>query len=224
MNTNNNEQAGVMYRLHAPLIEGWCMATDYVRRNGKRSFQPVHEVKVRRIEDLAEVNGILEINEAFGTEGEEGVINLILEPIKDDGGNVPANAIAYVGASNASLGIFKESVEAAHKSVRVGGSFGANTLNVIAQLALSGKCLKLDSAHFTADSSFFASQMLYEKFKHDGSSNGSERRLYPNASDRTENTGIKVMPNLNVTLDGTSYLKIPVGGAAKIQFKTTFLK
>lgn len=221
----------VKKRVFAPLTKHFALETDYVEINGERGVQElVKDPRLIRVKDLDTHNGILDMDAAHNSSAEVGDIELTLEVKKNtEGVPVAEEVLVYLGLSENSIAFapsFKnDSID--YTDLKIGGTYGTDTLNVIADLAKNGTSLTLTYIHATAgDPKAFTHKPTHKKFRHDGASDGDFRYPFPRAGRRDENTNIREIDNVAIVLDGFSGLEISVLGGVPIAFQidTVFLK
>lgn len=224
-------------RIYAPFTKDLCMATPWAYVDGELSYRPLAPGTVEQelITDVQKAGGIVDPNYSIlvQTQGvdEQGQLELTLklsDDKKEDGSFVyPEKAMVKIGADADSPEIFPSDAVGVFPGLQVGGTFGENTLTIIAQLARQGKHLIINGMHIDADNDkHFTAKMVERKFKHDGSSLGDRNILYPKSLASDEQTTIRVLGDINVQLDGFGYLEIPIyrGIGANLTLDTTFTK
>jgi len=227
-------------RIYAPITKSLCIATPYAYVNGKQSYLPLeNKAQIEIIEEVQKAGLPVEddMSLLYGKGGalEHGQIELVLS-IYEDGFNTDgeedadatyaAKVDAMVGVDGDSLGIFPSST-AQHADLKIGGTFGEDTLKVIASLAREGEYLKINGMHIDADDNkHFTAKMVEQQYRHDGSSAGDKNILYPKALASDEQTTIRTINDLDVYLDGYNFLEIPIykGADANLTLDTTFKK
>lgn len=221
----------VKKRVFAPLTKHFALETDYVEINGERGVQElVSSPDLVRVADLDEYNGVLDMDAAHNSSAEVGEIELTLKIKEDAEGNPNADEVlVYLGLSEWSIKFapqFQNSI-IDYTDLIIGGTYGSETLDVIADLAKNGTSLTLTYIHATAeDSKAFTHKPTHKKFRHDGASDGDKRYPFPRAGSRDENTSIREIDNVAIVLDGFSGLELSVlaGTPVSFQIDTVYLK
>jgi len=218
-------------RIYSPITKDICVSTPWAKVNGKVSYLPMEkgQVDVELIEDVEKSSvGIVDSNYSLiaGQKGhaENGQLELTL--LLEDVAENAAKGVVKVGVDSSSLQIFPNGTESV-TGLTVGGTFGTETLKVIARLADGGSFLKINGMHIDADDNkHFTSKMIERQYNHDGSSSGDVNHLYPKAQASDEQTTIRSIESMNVFLDGCGYLEIPVhkGVEVNLTLDTTYVK
>jgi hypothetical protein len=224
-------------RIYAPFTKDLCMATPWAYVDGELSYRPLPAGTMEQelITDVKKAGAIVDYNYSIlvKNEGdkETGQLELTLElsaEKKEDGTfKYPEKAMIKIGIDGDSAEIFPGENADFLVGLSISGTFGANTLGIIAQLARQGRHLVINGMHIDADNDkHFTAKMVDRQFKHDGSSLGDRNILYPKSLASDEQTTIRVLGDVNVKLDGFSYLEVPVyrGIGANLTLDTTFVK
>ena len=216
-------------RIYTPITADLCIATPHARVKGKISYAPLPEgaAEIELIEDVEEDGGIVDANYSIIANrkghSEEGDISLtILLPTSA----TKVKSTVLIGVDADSLPIFGLST-AVDAKLEIGGTFGADTLAVLAGLARCGTGLRINGIHVDADDDkHFTSRMVERQFSHDGSSAGDTKHSYPKSDSKDQQTTIRSIEGMNVYLDGFSFLQMQVhkGIAVNMTIQTTFLK
>lgn len=215
-------------RIYAPITKDLCITTPYAYVNGKRSYLPMQENEVELIEEVRKAGFEVDFDQSLisNSKGhaEDGQLELTLsiEDIVDN----PAKINVLLGVDDNSIGVFPVSTDIAPE-LTIGGTYGTDTLKVIAALSRSGTAFRINGMHIDADDNkHFTAKMIERQYKHDGSSAGDKNHLYPKAQASDEQTTIRTIQNMEVILDGFGYLEIPVykGVEANLTLDTTYIK
>lgn len=217
-------------RIYTPVTQDLCITTPYAVIDGKVSYSPMprgkHETEL--IEDVKKVGGIVDTNYSLLSKQkghtEEGQIELTV--MLPDSPELPNRGVVKLGVYKNSLKLFPTSPTSTD-NLTISGTFGAATLDIIAQLAERGSALIIKGMHIDCDDQkHFTGKMVERQFSHDGSSAGDKNHLYPKPSARDEQTTIRSMENMDVYLDGFGYLEIPVhkGVEVNMTIATTYVK
>ncbi|BDS12384.1 hypothetical protein [Aureispira anguillae] len=223
-------------RIYAPFTTDLCMATPWAYVDSKLSYRPLTPGTVEQelITDVQKAGGIVDHNYSILAQSKEMAeqgqleLTLMLSDEKDAEGNFryQAKEMVRVGINRQSMDIFP-SDPSFPTGLVVGGTFGEETLDIIARLAREGKSLTINGMHIDADDDkHFTAKMIERQFKHDGSSLGDKNILYPKSLASDEQTTIRVIADINVKLDGFGYLEIPIyrGIGANLTLDTTFAR
>ncbi|BDS12994.1 hypothetical protein [Aureispira anguillae] len=235
-------------RIYTPISADLCVPTPHVMIRGKLSYMPLPDdvpAEYELITDVEELGGIVDkkysliSNSSEKGHEEEGRLELILgvKPniaqvgkVGEDGYTEaethPAKIMVKVGLDGDSLQIFPSST-AISNSLVIDGTYGKDTLEVIAKLARNGSYLKIDGMHIDADDDkHFTAKMVERRFSHDGTSAGDKNHLYPKALASDEQTTIRTIEKMNTFLDGFVYLEIPVyqGVGVNMTLETVYVK
>jgi hypothetical protein len=208
-----------------------AVETDYVEEEGTGAVLkiPVDATK-RKIVSVAEVKALnlplvqtvgtgmagmagadhkSDYNHSCGCNGHEGQI---LELDLNLSATAGTDGIARIGLHDDGYNLFPTGVVAG-QDVTVGGYRGADTLQVLGQLAQHGtfKVTKIYAA--ATDQSFFGARMVLKGVKADGTSTSEKAIQWTKASGDSENTTIRenVFPG-GLVLTGMNYLEIPTKG------------
>jgi len=217
-------------RIYTPISADLCIATPHAKVKGKISYTPLPEgtAEIELIEDVEAVGGIVDANYSIIANrkghSEEGEISLTIElPDTDES---PTKLMVLLGVDEKSLPIFGLPT-AVDKRLVIGGTFGTETLTVLAGLARRGTGLRIDGVHVDADDDkHFSSRMIERQFSHDGNSAGDKPHIYPKSDSKDQQTTIRTIEGMNTYLDGFSFLQMPVhkGIAVNMTIQTTYLK
>lgn len=217
-------------RIYTPISADSCMTTPYAMVNGKKSYMPLPEgaFEVELTSTVLDAGGLVDPNYSLVSSqkghSEEGQIELtLLLPEKETN---PLKTVVRLGVDGESLPIFGVST-VQNEALEVSGTFGEETLSVLAGLARSGTALKVNGAHFDADDDkHFTGRMTERQFSHDGTSAGDKNILYPKSMADDQQTTIRVISNLDTYLDGFGFLEIPLykGVEVRIILDTTYVK
>lgn len=215
-------------RIYTPISADSCITTPYVMIQGKKSYMPLGGFEVELISEVLEMGGLVDPNYSLVSSqkghSEAGQIELTLK-LPDVAEN-PAKTVMRIGVYEKSLPIFGVPTEQ-DDAVEVSGTFGENTLAIIAGLANRGTALKINGAHFDADDDkHFTGRMTERQFSHDGTSAGDNNILYPKSMADDQQTTIRIISDLDIYLDGFGYLEIPLykGVEVRIILDTTYIK
>lgn len=232
----NLEMANVK-RIYAPFTKDLCMASPWAYVDGELSYRPLPAGTVEQelITDVQKAGGIVDPNysilvqnEANNEQGQLELTLLLSDEKKEDGTyKYPEKAMVKIGIDGDSAEIFPGENADFLVGLVIGGTFGPNSLGIIAQLARQGKHLTINGMHIDADNDkHFTAKMVDRQFKHDGSSMGDRNILYPKSLASDEQTTIRVLGDINVKLDGFGYLEVPIyrGIGANLTLDTTFNK
>jgi hypothetical protein len=224
-------------RIYAPFTKDLCMATPWAYVDGELSYRPLPAGTMEQelITDVKKAGAIVDYNYSILVKNdgdkETGQLELTLElsaEKKEDGTfKYPEKSMIRIGIDGDSAEIFPGENADFLVGLSIGGTFGANTLGIIAQLARQGRHLVINGMHIDADNDkHFTAKMVDRQFKHDGSSLGDRNILYPKSLASDEQTTIRVLGDVNVKLDGFGYLEVPVyrGIGANLTLDTTFVK
>jgi hypothetical protein len=224
-------------RIYAPFTKDLCMATPWAYVDGELSYRPLPAGTMEQelITDVKKAGAIVDYNYSILVKNdgdkETGQLELTLElsaDKKEDGTfKYPEKSMIRIGIDGDSAEIFPGENADFLVGLSIGGTFGANTLGIIAQLARQGRHLVINGMHIDADNDkHFTAKMVDRQFKHDGSSLGDRNILYPKSLASDEQTTIRVLGDVNVKLDGFGYLEVPVyrGIGANLTLDTTFVK
>lgn len=234
MNNKNLIFSEVKQRIYAPLTKYLAIETDYVLVGGEKGPQKLTaDPKLWRIAELDKVNGVLDMDMAHNSSAEIGDIELTLK-IKQIEGDVageftPAasEVLVYLGLNELSIPVAPLHKTIDYKDLVVGGTYGAETLDVIADLAKNGSSLTLTYIHASSDETkAFTHKPTHKQFNHDGTSAGDKRYPFPRAGRMDENTSIREIDNVAIVLDGFSGLELSVldGAPLELQIDTIFKK
>ena len=224
-------------RIYAPFTKDLCMASPWAYVDGELSYRPLPAGTVEQelITDVQKAGGIVDANYSILVQkqgsDEQGQLELTLllsDEKKEDGSyKFPEKAMVKIGIDGDSPEIFPGDHADFLIGLEIGGTYGLGTLQTIAQLARQGKQLVINGMHIDADNDkHFTAKMVERQFKHDGSSMGDRNILYPKSLASDEQTTIRVLADIDVTLDGFGYLEVPIyrGIGANITLDTTFTK
>lgn len=217
-------------RIYTPITADLCIATPHAKVKGKNSYAPLPEgsAEIELITDVEEMGGIVDPNYSIVANrkghSEEGEISLTI--LLPDVGENAAKSTVLIGVDANSLPIFGLSTVVDSK-LEIGGTFGAETLAVLAGLARRGTGLRIDGIHVDADDDkHFASRIIERQFSHDGTSAGDKPHIYPKSDSKDQQTTIRTLIGMNTYLDGFAFLQMPVhkGIAVNMTIQTTYLK
>lgn len=218
-------------RIYTPITANQCIATPYALIKGKTSYMPLPEdapAEVELISSVEESGGVVDYKYSLISSqkghAEEGRIELIVELPEGDGNPTKTNLL--LGVDKDSLPIFGVNTTPL-AALKIDGTFGANTLNIIAGLARSGTALRIDGMHFDADDDkHFTGRVKERQFSHDGTSQGDTPHNYPKSDSKDQQTTIRTISGLNAYLDGFAFLDIPLyrGVAVNMTLETTYIK
>jgi hypothetical protein len=217
-------------RIYTPITKDLCIATPYAKKKGKISFDPLPEgnAEIELIEDVEENGGIVDANYSIVANrkghSEEGEISLTI--LLPDVAENAAKTTVLIGVDADSLPIFGLST-AVDGKLEIGGTFGADTLKVLAGLTRRGTGLRIDGVHVDADDDkHFTSRMVERQFSHDGNSAGDKPHIYPKSDSKDQQTTIRSIEGMNTYLDGFAFLQMSVhkGIAVNMTIQTTYLK
>lgn len=218
-------------RIYTPISQDICVATPHAMVNGKTSYLPLPEdtpLEWELISDVEEAGGIVDPNYSLVSSqkghSEEGQIELTVFLPEAEGN--PAKSTLYIGIDDKSLPIFGLP-EGVNKPFKISGTFGENTLNVVASLARSGTSLRINGIHVDADDDkHFTGRVKERQFSHDGTSTGDKNHTYPKSDSKDQQTTIRALTALNSYLDGFGFLEMPIykGIAVNMTLDTTYIK
>jgi len=224
-------------RIYAPFTKDLCMASPWAYVDGELSYRPLPAGTVEQelITDVKKAGAIIDYNYSILVQNEgnqetgqlELTLELSAEKKDDDTFLYPEKSMIKIGIDGDSAEIFPGENTDFLVGLSIGGTFGANTLNIIAQLARQGNHLIINGLHIDADNDkHFTAKMVDRQFKHDGSSLGDRNILYPKSLASDEQTTIRVLNEVNIRLDGFGYLEVPIyrGIGANLTLDTTFVK
>lgn len=224
-------------RIYAPFTKDLCMATPWAYVDGELSYRPLPAGTMEQelITDVKKAGAIVDYNYSILVKNdgdqETGQLELILklsDEKKEDGTyEYPEKSMIKIGIDGDSAEIFPGENADFLQGLSIGGTFGSNTLGIIAQLARQGRHLVISGMHIDADNDkHFTAKMVERQFKHDGSSLGDRNILYPKSLASDEQTTIRVLSDVNIKLDGFGYLEVPVyrGIGANLTLDTIFDK
>lgn len=216
MNTNKVE------RVYIPITKDLAVASDQALVNGKESNLPLGpgEYQVESIEDIEKAGLPIDWSRSLMASGGKGKVQqghfefrLLLPDTKNDGGvfDYAAKGVVKIGVTEESL-VLDGSTGASVEGLDIsGGVFGEETLRVLADLAKEGVYLKITGMHLDADDDqHYTSKMVERSWLHDGTSDGDTNIFYPKASANDNQTNIRSITDLGVSLDGSNYLEMPV--------------
>ncbi|WMX12404.1 hypothetical protein [Aureispira sp. CCB-E] len=218
-------------RIYTPITAELCVATPNAMINGKKSYMPMPADAPLEWELISEVEaegGIVDANYSLISSqkghSEEGQIELtVLMPNVAEN---PAKTDLLLGVNADSLPIFGVDTTP-HNKLEVSGTFGADTLNIIADLAKRGTALRINGIHVDADDDkHFTGRVVERQFAHDGTSTGDNNHVYPKSDSKDQQTTIRTLTGINAYLDGFSFLKMPIykGVAVNMTIETTYIK
>lgn len=213
-------------RIYAPISDDFAISTDYIRT--KKGDQPAEmEPHLERISTLIELGYPVDPKYRFqsmnGQAGDEETFELnvdfLLPDTKDETGNYLYEAKGYVYIGSTSDGMIV-AYEAAHTTgVEIGGKFGKETLNAISQFAAIGAYLRIDAIHVDAGSDdAFKEDMTYTRKKINGDSKGDTSIPFKKSLAGDNQLTIRTMNNLDIILDGFSYVKVPLFRGIPVNF------
>jgi len=220
-------------RIYTPITQDLCVATPNVKINGKPSYSPMPKdspLEWELISDVEEEGGIVDHNYSLISSqkghSEEGQIELTV--LLPDTGDMPAKTMLKLGVDGDSLPIFGEGeTTTIDKRLQISGTFGAETLTVLAALARRGTALRINGIHFDADDpKHFTGRVKERQFAHDGTSTGDKNHNYPKSDSKDQQTTIRSLTALNSYLDGFAFLEMPIykGIEVNMTIDTTYFK
>lgn len=217
-------------RIYAPISADSCMTTPHVMVNGRKSYMPLPEgtFEIELIQTVLDAGGIVDHDYSLlsSQKGHSETGQVELTVLLPDVAENPAKTTIRIGVDADSLPIF--GVETAQDDkLTVNGTFGANTLTVLAKLARSGTAFQINGIHFDADDDkHFTGRMTNRQFSHDGTSAGDKNILYPKSMADDQQTTIRVLSDLNLYYDGFGFLEMPLykGVEVRMILDTTYIK
>jgi hypothetical protein len=217
-------------RIYTPFTADLCVATPYAMINGKKSYSPMPSdtrLEWELISEVEEAGGIVDANYSLISSqkglSEDGHIEMtFLLPDEDEN---PSKIDVLIGVNGNSLKVFGVDT-APHANLQIDGTFGAETLNNIAELAQRGTALRINGIHVDADDDkHFTGRVTERQFAHDGNSKGDTPHVYPKSDSKDQQTTIRALTGIDAYLDGFAYLKMPIykGIAVNMTIETTYI-
>lgn len=216
-------------RIYTPVTADSCIATPHVKINGQLSYAPLAKGSIEHelISDVVASGGIVDMDYSLLSSkkghAEQGQIELTLLLPDEEG--LDTKGVVKIGINEDSIPIF--STDSNVDGLKVNGTFGGNTLYVMGQLATLGTALRITGIHIdAADDKHYTGKMVERQFSHDGTSAGDKNHLYPRSMASDEQTTIRSLQGLDITLDGFGYLEMPIykGIEVNLTLTTTYIK
>lgn len=217
-------------RIYNAISPTEAVASDYVKINGKESYDPIPTNGIRDIQSIEELQkrGYFvkrEMSKESGSYIEHGTIELKMSiaTAEDTGEPLAEKIKVRVGKSTGAIFVADEDLT----NLVIDGTAGADTLKLIDKLAQDGKYLKLKSVHTEAtDTKHFFGQVKVKGFTHDGNTLGDIDKEYPLAGQNQENENIRVQNDFNVVLDGQNFIEYTIDADVSVnkRFKTEWCR